>query len=224
LIVLASYTMIVLNIPIVITALPKIHQTLGLSPVALSWVQNAYLLAFGGLLLLLRLGAGQGGALGPLTAAGIASVAAEDAGAAGGITSVFHQIGGSLGLVVLVAVFAAASSTTLHGPELLAHRISAALTVGAAMLASRCLSRSRSSTTAIRTSHRTASTRPAVSGAAQAISAAPDPPGRPVWLAPLTLGWSARQEDRFSPATRTDGRERRGESADPLSCGEAAFG
>src|SRR3954463_2965446 len=51
-IVLASYTMIVLDISIVITALPKIHRSLGFSPVALSWVQNAYLLAFGGLLLL----------------------------------------------------------------------------------------------------------------------------------------------------------------------------
>jgi MFS family permease len=51
-IVLASYTMIVLDISIVITALPKIHYTLGFSRVALSWVQNAYLLAFGGLLLL----------------------------------------------------------------------------------------------------------------------------------------------------------------------------
>jgi len=81
------------------------------------------------------IGAGQGGALGPLTAAGIAGVAGEDAGAAGGVTNVFHQIGGSLGLAVLVAVFAAASSTTLHGPALLAHRISAALTVGAIMLA-----------------------------------------------------------------------------------------
>src|SRR4051794_31856693 len=44
--------MIVLDISIVITALPKIHRTLDFSPVALSWVQNAYLLAFGGLLLL----------------------------------------------------------------------------------------------------------------------------------------------------------------------------
>src|SRR3954452_18412731 len=51
-IVLASYTMIVLDISIVITALPQIHSGLGFSPVALSWVQNAYLLAFGGLLLL----------------------------------------------------------------------------------------------------------------------------------------------------------------------------
>jgi MFS family permease len=51
-IILASYTMIVLDISIVITALPKIHTTLGFSNTALSWVQNAYLLAFGGLLLL----------------------------------------------------------------------------------------------------------------------------------------------------------------------------
>src|SRR4051812_15824778 len=51
-IVLVSYTMIVLDFSIVLTALPKIHRSLDFSPVALSWVQNAYLLAFGGLLLL----------------------------------------------------------------------------------------------------------------------------------------------------------------------------
>src|SRR5919205_3152841 len=51
-IVLGAYTMIVLDISIVITGLPKIHRALDFSPVALSWVQNAYLLAFGGLLLL----------------------------------------------------------------------------------------------------------------------------------------------------------------------------
>jgi EmrB/QacA subfamily drug resistance transporter len=80
------------------------------------------------------IGAGQGGALGPLTAAGLAGVAPEDAGAAGGVTNVFHQIGGSLGLAILVAVFAAAGSATLHGSALLAHRISAALTAGAVLL------------------------------------------------------------------------------------------
>lgn len=84
---------------------------------------------------MILLGAGQGGALGPLTAAGIAGVAPDDAGAAGGVTNVAHQIGGSLGLAVLVAVFAAADSSTLHGTALLAHRISAALTVGAGLLA-----------------------------------------------------------------------------------------
>jgi hypothetical protein len=51
------------------------------------------------------------------------------------VTNVAHQIGGSLGLAVLVAVFAAADSATLHGSALLAHRIGAALAVGAAMLA-----------------------------------------------------------------------------------------
>ncbi len=51
-IILASYLMIVLDISIVITALPKIHHGLGFSATSLSWVQNAYTLAFGGLLLL----------------------------------------------------------------------------------------------------------------------------------------------------------------------------
>jgi hypothetical protein len=84
---------------------------------------------------MMLIGAGQGGALGPLTAAGIAGVAPEDAGAAGGVTNVAHQLGGSLGLGILVAVFAAADSAPLRGSQLLAHRIGAALTVGAGLLA-----------------------------------------------------------------------------------------
>ena len=51
-IILASYFMIVLDISFVITALPKIHYSLGFSATELSWVQNAYTLTFGGLLLL----------------------------------------------------------------------------------------------------------------------------------------------------------------------------
>ena len=51
-IILVSYLMIILDISIVITALPKIQDTLGFSEVGLSWVQNAYTLTFGGLLLL----------------------------------------------------------------------------------------------------------------------------------------------------------------------------
>ncbi len=51
-IILTSYLMIVLDVSIVVTALPHIHRTLGFSPAGLSWVQNAYTLAFGGLLLL----------------------------------------------------------------------------------------------------------------------------------------------------------------------------
>jgi EmrB/QacA subfamily drug resistance transporter len=80
------------------------------------------------------IGIGMGGAVAPLTAAGIAGVNAADAGAAGGVTNVAHQIGGSLGLGVLVAVFAAAGDAGLHGPDLLAHRIAAALTAGAVLL------------------------------------------------------------------------------------------
>jgi EmrB/QacA subfamily drug resistance transporter len=80
------------------------------------------------------IGAGQGGALGPLTAAGIAGVAPGDAGAASGLVNVAHQLGASLGLGVLVAVFAAAGGASLEGHALLAHRIAAALTAGSGML------------------------------------------------------------------------------------------
>jgi MFS family permease len=51
-IVLASYSMIVIDNSIVITGLPSIRDGLGFSAAGLSWVQNAYALAFGGLMLL----------------------------------------------------------------------------------------------------------------------------------------------------------------------------
>src|SRR3954447_9758695 len=44
--------MIVLDASAVITALPSIGEHLRFSPAALSWVQSAYALTFGGLLLL----------------------------------------------------------------------------------------------------------------------------------------------------------------------------
>lgn len=50
--ILVSYLMIVLDISIVITAIPKIQQDFTVSAVELSWVQNAHTLAFGGLRLL----------------------------------------------------------------------------------------------------------------------------------------------------------------------------
>ena len=84
---------------------------------------------------MLLIGAGQGGVLAPITAAGVAGVAPEDAGAASGLVNVFHQIGGSLGLGILVTVFAAAGSAGLDGRDLLAHQIGAALTGGAVLLA-----------------------------------------------------------------------------------------
>lgn len=75
------------------------------------------------------LGIGAACAFTPLTTAGVAGVAAEDAGAASGLVNVAHQLGGSLGLGVLVTVFASTQSSGL------APAISASLTVGAGMLA-----------------------------------------------------------------------------------------
>jgi EmrB/QacA subfamily drug resistance transporter len=51
-IILAAQLMAVLDASVVITALPTIHKALHFSPTGLSWVQNAYMLPFGGLLLL----------------------------------------------------------------------------------------------------------------------------------------------------------------------------
>jgi len=51
-IIVASYLMIVVDISIVITGLPRIQDSLGFTAAQLSWVTNAYTLTFGGLLLL----------------------------------------------------------------------------------------------------------------------------------------------------------------------------
>ena len=50
--ILTCQLMIILDASVVITALPKIRESLHFSPTSLSWVQNAYTLTFGGLLLL----------------------------------------------------------------------------------------------------------------------------------------------------------------------------
>lgn len=51
-ILVGSYLMIVVDVSIVLTGLPRIQADLGFSPASLSWVQNAYTLSFGGFLLL----------------------------------------------------------------------------------------------------------------------------------------------------------------------------
>src|SRR5438034_1293393 len=84
---------------------------------------------------MILIGIGQGAVLGPLTVAGVAGVRSEDAGAGSGLVNVTHQLGGSLGLSILVVVFAAAASGPVDAPELLAQRIAAALTAGTVMLA-----------------------------------------------------------------------------------------
>jgi EmrB/QacA subfamily drug resistance transporter len=51
-IILAGYLLILIDVSILMAALPSVHRDLSLSATSLSWVQNAYTLAFGGLLLL----------------------------------------------------------------------------------------------------------------------------------------------------------------------------
>lgn len=92
---------------------------------------SAYLTAVA--LPMLLIGAGQGMTLSPLTAAGIAGVPAQDAGAASGVVNVAHQLGNSLGLAVLVAL-AAVGAHQLSGVALLAHRVTTALTASSIFL------------------------------------------------------------------------------------------
>ncbi len=58
---------------------------------------------------LVLFGTGNGLSFVPLTSASLAGVAPEDAGAASGLVNVMQQVGGSLGLAVLVTVFGSAS-------------------------------------------------------------------------------------------------------------------
>lgn len=82
---------------------------------------------------MLLIGIGQGGTLGPLTAAGIAQVAPKDAGAASGLVNAAHQLGGTLGLGVQVAV-SVLGAGALTGKALLAYRVGNAMQCAAAML------------------------------------------------------------------------------------------
>jgi EmrB/QacA subfamily drug resistance transporter len=81
---------------------------------------------------LLILGLGAGLTFGPLTAAGITGVEPADAGAASGLVNVAHQVGGSLGIGILITVFTAATphAATVQG---LAHGVSTTVT-GSAVL------------------------------------------------------------------------------------------
>jgi predicted MFS family arabinose efflux permease len=80
------------------------------------------------------IGAGQGLAFAPLTSAGIAGVAPQDAGAASGLVNTAHQLGMALGLAVLSAV-ALPAETGLEGRAAVAERVGAALTGGSVLLA-----------------------------------------------------------------------------------------
>jgi EmrB/QacA subfamily drug resistance transporter len=107
------------------------------SVVAMAWLSRvsadaSYVIGIA--LPMMLVGAGQGLALSPLTAFGVAGVAPRDAGAASGVVNVAHQMGNSLGLAVLVAL-AEIGIAGLGGRDLLAHRVSISLTSGTIMLA-----------------------------------------------------------------------------------------
>ena len=63
---------------------------------------------------LVVVGAGIGASYAPLTALGITGVAREDAGTAAGLVNAAQQLGGSLGLGVLVTVFASAGAAAVR--------------------------------------------------------------------------------------------------------------
>jgi MFS family permease len=86
------------------------------STVALLWLStlsadSGYLSLLGPLVLF---GIGNGTAFVPLTAASLSGVGPADAGAASGLVNVMQQVGGSLGLAVLVTVFGAGSRSALR--------------------------------------------------------------------------------------------------------------
>jgi len=129
-------------------AVPKLTRRLGNGPllavgiasgvIGMLWlaqvsVESSYL--FGVALPMILIGIGQGGVLGPLTIAGVSGVAPEDAGAASGLVNATHQLGGSLGLAVLVVVFASADAGVAVSQQVLAHRIATAFGAGAVLLA-----------------------------------------------------------------------------------------
>lgn len=115
---------------------PPLVAGIVLTLVGVAWLsrvvpESDYLTAVAAPMLLI--GAGQGLAFAPLTAAGIAGVAAADAGAASGLVNTFHQVGMSLGLGVLVVVAAGAHGTDAAAS--VAAEVAAALTAAAVLLA-----------------------------------------------------------------------------------------
>ncbi|OVZ61014.1 hypothetical protein CDO44_07295 [Pigmentiphaga sp. NML080357] len=132
--------MIVLDTTIVNVALPSIRDDLGFSETSLVWVVNAYMLTFGGGLLLaaaglalfarmpvdgiflvdvlpgmLLMGVGAGIAFNPMLLAAMNDVAPDEAGLASGVVNTSFMMGGALGLAVLAALAAARTGTLLAG-------------------------------------------------------------------------------------------------------------
>ena len=106
--------------------------------VGMAWMAQLSALSayFTGIALpMVLLGIGQGLVLAPLTVSAVQGVASDDAGAASGLVNVAHQLGGSLGLSVLVVVFAAGGTAALGDATALAHHIANTFVASAVMLA-----------------------------------------------------------------------------------------
>jgi predicted MFS family arabinose efflux permease len=82
---------------------------------------------------MLLIGTGMGLAFTPLTQAAIAGVDPHDAGAASGLVNVFQQVGSSLGIGLLVTIFAAASHGT--GAQALTEGVPTTIAVSAGLAA-----------------------------------------------------------------------------------------
>jgi EmrB/QacA subfamily drug resistance transporter len=82
---------------------------------------------------MILIGGGMGLAFTPLTQAAIAGVDHHDAGAASGLVNVFQQVGSSLGIGLLVTVFAAASEGS--GVKALTEGVPSTIAVSAALMA-----------------------------------------------------------------------------------------
>ena len=101
---------------------PKRLMIAGLIPVivALAWLSRVspatgyWTGVFGPMLLL---GGGMGVVFVPLTTASLSGVAPEDSGAASSMVNVMQQVGGAVGLAVLVAVYGTATRGSARHPQ-----------------------------------------------------------------------------------------------------------
>ncbi|MEV6971181.1 hypothetical protein AB0M47_39405 [Hamadaea sp. NPDC051192] len=83
---------------------------------------------------MIAIGVGTALAYVPMTTAGLAGVAAQDAGAASGLINTFHQLGSALGLGVLVAASVHAGTGVGPAPEALSATVRTALQTAALIL------------------------------------------------------------------------------------------
>lgn len=98
--------------------------TLGMAALGLVGEHTVYWLGVGVPMALI--GAGQGLAFGPLTSSGIARVDAAHAGAASGVVSSVHQLGGALGMSLVLAISTTYPQAMRAGAVLLAAALTAA--------------------------------------------------------------------------------------------------